>query len=166
MTDFSFTMAFLLPSKARKTKNFRELLKYAHYLGFQTLLSNCINNTKVLLRLRKARCNPVEVANLFIAVHLVTSQRKEDLIMVGTVDQTKYQHCLFATLSIQKMRNWTDHLMARLARREAYEKAPFRGPAPPPASRSPGAGPRPAGKPAVKKPVPVDLTDTQPRVLH
>ena len=164
MRDFSFTVAFLLPAKARKTKNFRQLLKYARDLGFRTLLSDCIKNTRILLRIGKPRCNPMEVANLFIALHLLTTQRKEDLIMVGTVDQAKYQHCLFATLSIEKMRNWTGHLMARLAGKTSYQESPL--PAPLVASESAVTSRTEASDPAVKKPMHVELSDTEPRVLH
>ncbi len=166
MRDFSFTVAFLLPAKARKTKNFRQLLKYARDLGFRTLLSDCINNTRILLRIGKARCDPMEVANLFIALHLLTTQRKEDLIMVGTVDQAKYQHCLFATLSIEKMRNWTGHLMARLAGKTSHRESPLPTPAPLVASESAVTSRTGASEPAVKKPLHVELSDTEPRVLH
>ena len=166
MMDFSFTVAFLLPAKARKTKNFRQLLEYSHDMGFQTLLSDCINNTKVLLRLGKRRCSPMQMANLFIALHLLTTQRKEDLIMVGSVDGAKYQHCLFATLSIEKIRNWTSHLMERLAARGTSQHSPLPAPAPLVARERATTSRTPASKPAVNEPVHIELSDAGSRVLH
>ena len=115
MKDFSFTVAFLLPVKAEKTKNFRELLKYSDDLGFKTSFSRCIGDSQILLRAGKRACTPLQVANLLIALHLLATQRKEDVIIVGAVDGVKYQHRLFATLSIEKIRNWTTHLSDKLA---------------------------------------------------
>ena len=115
MKEFSYTVAFLLPVKAEKTKNFKELLKYSEAMGFQSRLSHCIGNSKVLLRTGKAACTPLEVANLLIALHLLATQRKEDVVIVGAIDGVKYQQRLFATLSIEKIRNWSEHLSDRLA---------------------------------------------------
>ena len=88
MKEFSYTVAFLLPVKAEKTKNFKELLKYSEAMGFQSRLSHCIGNSKVLLRTGKAACTPLEVANLLIALHLLATQRKEDVVIVGAIDPT------------------------------------------------------------------------------
>ncbi len=126
MSRFSFTVAFLLPVKAEKSKNFRELLKYARLMGFHIGLSRCVNNSKLLLRFGKAHCGALEVASLFVALHLLATQRKEDLIIVGTIDATKFQHCFFATLSIEKIHDWTSHLMKRLASSDVDAQGPVR----------------------------------------
>ncbi len=125
MKDFKFTVAFLLPAKAEKTKNFKELLRYGDAMGFQSRLSRCLDNSKILFRVGKPACTPIEVANLLIALHLLATQRKEDVVIVGTVDGVKYQHRLFATLSIEKIRNWSGHLTSRLATGEpqAWDQA-------------------------------------------
>ncbi len=161
MTDFSFTVAFLLPVKAEKTKNFRELLKYSEAMGFQARLSRCIGNSKVLLRVGKPACTPLEVANLLIALHLLATQRKEDVVIVGTIDGVKYQHRLFATLSIEKIRNWSGHLSARLASDTTD------------AQTGPRESTRPTGKRLVKAPtseekapIVVIPEGNEPRVWH
>lgn len=128
MSDFSFTVAFLLPAKAEHTKNFRELRKYAHTMGFRTLLSKCQNDSKLLLRTFRVGCGPLEVASLFIALHLLAAQRKEDLIMVGRINGRKYEHRLFATLSIERIADWSRHLMKRLASGDSQKEGPFQGP--------------------------------------
>ncbi len=123
MNTFTYTVAFMLPVKAKRTKNFRELLEYAHLMGFEFLVSNCLDNSKLLLRSGKVRCTPPEVANLLIALHLLATQRRQDLIIVGRTNQVKYQHCLFATLSIEKLRHWSQYLTNMLATNRLYEEA-------------------------------------------
>jgi hypothetical protein len=115
MNTFTYTVAFMLPVKAKRTKNFRELLEYAYSMGFEFLVSECLDNSGLLLRAGKVGCTPQEVANLLIALHLLASQRRQDLIIVGRINQVKYQHCLFATLSIEKLRHWSQHLTNMLA---------------------------------------------------
>ena len=61
------------------------------------------------------------MADLLIALHLLATQRREDLIIVGTIDRVKYQHCLFATLSIEKLSNWSEHLANVLTRNRSDE---------------------------------------------
>jgi hypothetical protein len=128
MSDFSFTVAFLLPAKAEHTKNFRELQRYAHSMGFRILLSRCLNDSKLLLRAFRLNCGPLEVASLFIALHLLAAQRREDLILVGRIDGRKYEHRLFATLSIEKIADWSHHLMKRLISGESPNDGPFHRP--------------------------------------
>ena len=123
INTFTYTVAFRLPVKASRTKNFRELLEYAHSMGFEFLVSNCLDNSKLLLRAGKVRCTPPEVANLLIALHLLATQRRQDLFIVGRINQVKYQHCLFATLSIEKLRHWSQHLTNMLATNRLYEEA-------------------------------------------
>ena len=123
MNRFTYTVAFMLPVKAKRTKNFRELLEYAHSMGFEFLVSSCLGNSQLLLRTGKVRCTPQEVANLLIALHLLATQRRQDLIIVGRINQVKYQHCLFATLSIEKLRHWSHHLTKMLGTNRLYEKA-------------------------------------------
>ncbi len=123
MNTFTYTVAFMLPVKAKRTKNFRELVEYAHSMGFDFLVSNCLDNSELLLRAGKVRCTPLEVANLLIALHLLATQRRQDLIIVGRINQVRYQHCLFATLSIEKLRHWSQHLTNMLATNRLYERA-------------------------------------------
>jgi len=123
MNTFTYTVAFMLPVKAKRTKNFRELVEYAHSMGFEFLVSNCLDNSELLLRAGKVRCTPLEVANLLIALHLLATQRRQDLIIVGRINQVKYQHCLFATLSIEKLRHWSQHLTNTLTTNGLYEDA-------------------------------------------
>ena len=123
ISAFRYTVAFLLPVAAKGTKNFRELIEYARAMGFGFLISRCMGNSRLLLRGGKAHCTPLEMANLLIALHLLATQRREDLIIVGTIDQVRYQHCLFATLSIEKIRHWSQHLTNMLARNRLYEEA-------------------------------------------
>jgi len=123
INTFTYTVAFRLPVKASRTKNFRELLEYAHSMGFEFLVSNCLDNNELLLRAGKVGCTPQEVANLLIALHLLASQRRQDLIIVGRINQVKYQHCLFATLSIEKLRHWSQHLTNMLATNRLYKEA-------------------------------------------
>jgi hypothetical protein len=123
MNTFTYTVAFMLPVKAKRTKNFRELLEYAHSMGFGFLVSSCLDNSELLLRAGKARCTPLELANLLTALHLLATQRRQDLIIVGRINQVKYQHCLFATLSIEKLRHWSEHLTNLLATNRLYEAA-------------------------------------------
>jgi len=113
----------MLPVKAKRTKNFRELLEYAHSMGLEFQVSNCLDNSELLLRAGKVRCTPQEVANLLIALHLLGTQRRKDLIIVGRINQMKYQHCLFATLSIEKLRHWSEHLTNMLAINRFYKEA-------------------------------------------
>lgn len=162
VSGFKFTVAFLLPVKAKGTKNFRELLKYAHFMGFQVLISNCLGNSKLLLRAGTARCTPLEVANLLIALHLLATQRREDLIIVGTIDHVKYQHCLFATLSIEKIRNWSQHLANTLARNRSYEEA-SRGTAPREHEDRPAI---PGKVPTAEVKTPLTAVVGEQRVLH
>jgi hypothetical protein len=129
MNTFTYTVAFMLPAKVRRTKNFGELLEYAHSMGFEFLVSDCLNNNGLLLRVAKVRCSPLEAANLLIALHLLAAQRRQDLIIVGRINQVKYQHCLFATLSIEKIRHWSQHLTNMLATNRLDEEA-SRGVAP------------------------------------
>ena len=137
MKDFRFTVAFLLPVKAEKSKNYRELLKYAEIMGFQARSSRCIGDSKILLRVGKVASTPLEVANLLIALHLLATQRKEDVVIVGTVDHVKYQHRLFATLSIEKIRNWSDHLFNGVAINKAGAESRSPRTASPPETRLP-----------------------------
>ena len=123
MNTFTYTVAFLLPAKAKRTKNFRELLEYARSMGFEFLVSNCLDNSELLLRAGKVRCTPLEVANLLIALHLLATQRRQDLIIVGRINQVKYQHRLFATLSIEKLRHWSQHLTNTLVTNSLHEEA-------------------------------------------
>lgn len=123
INTFTYTVAFRLPVKASRTKNFRELLEYAHSMGFEFLVSNCLDNNELLLRAGKVCCTPQEVANLLIALHLLASQRRQDLIIVGRINQVKYQHCLFATLSIEKLRHWSQHLTNMLATNRLSKEA-------------------------------------------
>ena len=123
MNTFTYTVAFMLPAKARRTKNFGELLEYAHSMGFEFLVSDCLANNGLLLRAAKVRCTPLEVANLLIALHLLATQRRQDLIIVGRINQVKYHHCLFATLSIEKLRHWSQHLTNMLATNSLDEEA-------------------------------------------
>ena len=123
MNTFTYTVAFMLPEKAKRTKNFRELLEYARSMGFEFLVSNCLDNSELLLRAGKVRCTPLEVANLLIALHLLATQRRQDLIIVGRINQVKYHHCLFATLSIEKLRHWSQHLTNMLATNRLFEEA-------------------------------------------
>jgi len=166
MSDFRFTVAFLLPEKARRTKNFRELLSYAHSMGFQTLLSSCQNDSMLLLRAGKPRCTPLEVANLFIALHLLAAQRRKDLIIVGTIDQSKYEHCLFATLSIEKFHNWSHHLMNKLAGRDVSEAEPLQAHPGPQADRPPATEQTESTQADTTKPLTVVMSDDEARVLH
>lgn len=166
MSDFRFTVAFMLPEKVRRTKNFCELLDYAHSMDFQTSLSSCLNDSQVLLRAGKAHCSPLEVANLFVALHLLVAQRKQDLIIVGTIDQTKYEHCLFATLSIEKIRHWSEHLMNRLAGRDVSEEEPLQAPSGPQEERPPATGQTESTQSDTSKPLTVVLSDNEARVLH
>ena len=129
MNTFRYTVAFMLPVKAKRTKNFRELLEYAHSMAFEFLVSDCLDNSELLLRAGKVRCTPLEVANLLIALHLLATQRRQDLIIVGRINQVKYQHRLFATLSIEKLRHWSQHLTNMLATNRLYDEA-SRGVAP------------------------------------
>lgn len=165
MKDFRFTVAFLLPAKAEKSKNFRELLKYAEAMGFQVRFSRCIGDSKILLRAGKVACTPLEVANLLIALHLLATQRREDVIMVGTIDRRKYQHRLFATLSIEKIRNWSDHLSSRVATDESDAESRSRPIASPPETRRPRTPPQ-APESEEKTPLVVIPEGNQPRVLH
>ena len=165
MKDFRFTVAFLLPAKAGKSKNFRELLKYAEDMGFQARFSYCIDNSKILLRAGKVACTPLEVANLLIALHLLATQRKEDVVIVGAIDRVKYQHRLFATMSIERIRNWSDHLSNRAATDESdTESSP--GPiAAPPEKQVPRTPPQ-TPESEEKAPLVVIPEGDQPRVLH
>ncbi len=165
MKDFSFTVAFLLPVKAEKTKNFRELLKYADGLGFKTRLSRCIGDSKILLRAGKLACKPLEVANLLIALHLLATQRKEDVVIVGAVDGVKYQHRLFATLSIEKIRNWSDHLSNKAATDQSDAENRSRPITSRPQKRLPKTPPQ-APESEEKAPLVVIPKGGQPRVLH
>jgi len=164
MNAFKYTVAFLLPVKAKGTKNFRELLKYAHSMGFDFLISNCLNDSKLLLRAAKVRCTPLEVANLLIALHLLATQRREDLIIVGTIDQVKYQHCLFATLSIEKLRNWSQHLANMLATNRLSEEV-SRGAAARKHEDRP-AKPREVHTNRAEGKSPITAVVDEPRVLH
>ena len=161
MNTFTYTVAFLLPVQAKTTKNFRELLEYARSMGFEFQVSSCLDSSSLLLRAGKVRCTPQEVASLLIGLHLLATQRRQDLIIVGRINQVKYQHCLFATLSIEKLRHWSQHLTDMLAANRLDEKT-SRGLSP----RKHEGGP---SKPKdVRKPKPVPLTSVveQPRVLH
>ncbi len=165
MKDFRFTVAFLLPAKAGKSKNFRELLKYAEDMGFQARFSYCIDNSKILLRAGKVACTPLEVANLLIALHLLATQRKEDVVIVGAIDHVKYQHRLFATLSIEKIRNWSDHLSNKAATDESDTENRSRPITSPPEKRLPKTPPQ-APESEEKAPLVVIPKGDQPRVLH
>ena len=165
MKDFRFTVAFLLPVKAEKTKNFRELLKYAEAMGFHTRFSRCIGGSKILLTAGKVACAPLEVANLLIALHLLATQRKEDVIIVGTIDQVKYQHRLFATLSIEKIRNWSEHLSNRVATDESDAESRSQRIALPPEKRQPRTPPQ-TPESEEKTPLVVIPEGNQARVLH
>lgn len=164
MNAFKYTVAFLLPVKAKGTKNFRELLEYARSMGFQFLISNCMGNSRLLLRAGKVHCTPLEVANLLIALHLLATQRREDLIIVGTIDQAKYQHRLFATLSIAKLRSWSQHLADMLAANRLCEEASLAVAARKHEDRPHEPEQVHATKAQVKKPMRAVVDE--PRVLH
>jgi hypothetical protein len=120
---FTYTVAFMLPAKAKRSKNFQELLEYARSMGIGFLISDCLDNSQLLLRAAKVRCTPQDVANLHVALHLLASQRRQNLIIVGSINHVKYQHCLFATLSIEKLRHWSQHLTEMLATSRSDEEA-------------------------------------------
>ena len=164
MNAFKYTVAFLLPVKAKGTKNFRELLEYARAMGFEFLITSCMGNSRLLLRAGKARCTHLELADLLIALHLLATQRREDLIIVGTIDQAKYQHRLFATLSIEKLRSWSQHLADMLVANRLREEASQDV-----AARKHEDGPQTpeqvhATKTQVKQPIPAVVDER--RVLH
>ena len=162
MNTFTYTVAFMLPAKARRTKNFGELLEYAHSMGFEFLVSDCLDNNGLLLRAAKDRCTPLEVANLLIALHLLATQRRQDLIIVGRINQVKYQHCLFATLSIEKIRHWSQHLTNMLAINRFDEEA-SRGVAP----REHEGGPaKPTDVHPTEVTIPLTSVVYDQRVLH
>jgi hypothetical protein len=162
MNTFTYTVAFMLPAKAKRTKNFRELLEYARSMGFEFLVSNCLDNSELLLRARKARCTPLELANLLMALHLLATQRRQDLIIVGRINQVKYQHCLFATLSIEKIRHWSQHMTNMLATNSLYEEAP-RGVA---SRKREVRLPKPTGVHTVAGTIPPTFVVDEQRVLH
>ena len=161
MKDFKFTVAFLLPAKAEKTKNFKELLRYGDAMGFQSRLSRCLDNSKILFRVGKPACTPLEVANLLIALHLLATQRKEDVVIVGMIDGVKYQHRLFATLSIEKIRNWSEHLSSRLATRDPRARSQAAELPPAPERRD-----SEASSTEEKAPIVVIPNTAEPRVWH
>ena len=162
MNTFTYTVAFMLPEKAKRTKNFRELLEYARSMGFEFLVSNCLDNSELLLRAGKVRCTPLEVANLLIALHLLATQRRQDLIIVGRINQVKYQHCLFATLSIEKLRHWSQHLTNMLATNRLFEEA-SRSVAP----REHDGGPsKPTDVHPAEVTIPLNSVVYEQRVLH
>ena len=152
----------MLPAKARRTKNFGELLEYAHSMGFEFLVSDCLDNNGLLLRAAKVRCTPLEVANLLIALHLLATQRRQDLIIVGRINQVKYQHCLFATLSIEKLRHWSQHLTHMLAANRLDEEA-SPGVAP---REHEGRPPKPTGRHTAVVTIPRRSVVDEQRVLH
>jgi hypothetical protein len=162
MNTFTYTVAFMLPVKAKRTKNFRELLEYARSMGFEFLVSDCLDNSALLLRAAKVRCTPQEVANLLIALHLLATQRRHDLIIVGRINQVKYQHCLFATLSIEKLRHWSQHLTNMLAADRMYAEAP-RGIAP---RKNQGGSSRSTDVHVVEVTTPLTSVVDEQRVLH
>jgi hypothetical protein len=166
MSEFSFTVAFLLPAKAEHTKNFRELRKYAHSMGFRTLLSRCQNDSKLLLRAFGVSCGLLEVASLFIALHLLAAQRREDLIMVGRIDGRKYEHRLFATLSIERIADWSRHLAKRLASGESQKDGPFHGPGHPQEAGSRKIRRAQTTGSGTRTSVTVFPDESEPRVLH
>jgi len=162
MNTFTYTVAFMLPAKAKKTKNYRELLEYAQSMGFKFLVSGCLDNSELLLRARKTRCTPLELANLLMALHLLATQRRQDLIIVGRINQAKYQHCLFATLSIEKIRHWSQHLTNLLATNNLYEEA-ARSVAP---RKHKGRLPKHTGVHTVVGSMPPTIVGEEKRVLH
>ena len=162
MNTFTYTVAFMLPAKARRTKNFGELLEYAHSMGFEFLVSDCLDKGGLLLRAGKAHCTPMEVANLLIALHLLATQRRQDLIIVGRINQVKYQHCLFATLSIEKIRHWSQHLNNLLATNRLFEEA-SRGVAP---REHAGGRSEPTDVRPAEITIPLTSVVNEQRVLH
>jgi len=109
MANFSFNVATLIHNKALNSKNFKELLDFAGAMGFHTATTPSCNERSIL-HFGKRDTALLEVTDLLIALHLFATQRHEDLTLVGKIDDRKFAHRLFGTLSIEKLRNWTGHL--------------------------------------------------------
>jgi hypothetical protein len=109
MAHFSFHVATLIHNKALNSKNFKELLDFAGTLGFHAATTPSCNERSIL-HLGKRQTAILEVTDLLIALHLFATQRHEDLTLVGKIDDHKFAHRIFGTLSIEKLRNWTSHL--------------------------------------------------------
>ncbi|MDH5545840.1 MAG: hypothetical protein OEZ43_09620 [Gammaproteobacteria bacterium] len=109
MSNFSFQITTLIQNKAINSKNFKELLDFAASLGFHSVTTpSCAEKT--LLHIGKRETGLLEVTDLLIALHLFATQRHEDLTLVGKMDEHKFSHRLFGTLSIEKLHNWSNHL--------------------------------------------------------
>lgn len=109
MANFAFHVATLINNKAIETKNFNELLDYARSMGFHVATTPSCNERSIV-HFGKRDTGLLEVTDLLIGLHLLATQRHEDLTLVGKIDEHKFAHRLFGTLSIEKLRNWTSHL--------------------------------------------------------
>lgn len=103
-------IATLLPDSALKSKNFGELVEYAKALGFQVAHTETGKEKHILLRIGKKSATMLDLTDILIAMHLFAAQRHQDLVVAGRLDEHKFHHCLFGTLSIEKIKNWTLHL--------------------------------------------------------
>ena len=112
-------LATLLPETALKSKNFNELLDYAKFLGFQSVFTETGKEKHILLRLGKKHATMLDLSDVLIALHLFAAQRHQDLVVAGRLDEQKFHHCLFGTLSIAKIRNWALHLQELAENRAA-----------------------------------------------
>jgi hypothetical protein len=110
MRAVSFELATLIPESAVNSKNFNELLQYIELMGFHAAFVHTHKDERIILRAGKKSSTILEVIEVFVALHLFAAQRKQDLVVVGKFDGEKYQHRVFGTLSIQKLRHWTESL--------------------------------------------------------
>lgn len=110
MKAVSFELATLIPESAIDSKNFGELIQYIELMGFHAAIVHTHSDERVILRAGKRSSTILEVIEVFVALHLFAAQRKHDLVVVGKFDGEKYQHRIFGTLSIQKLRHWTESL--------------------------------------------------------
>ena len=118
MSTFSFHLATLIDDKATKSKNYKELVEFSHSMGFHVVVTP-VANGRDILHVGKRETALLEVTDLLIALHMFATQRHQDLILVGKIDDHKFTHRLFGTLSIEKLRNWSANLQEIMQKRTA-----------------------------------------------